>query len=56
MRRQPVLADVDAIGEARLHHPPAQRALQAAQQEQAEKFQPQNAADLAHGDKNNERD
>ena len=34
MQRQPVLADVDALGQPRPHHVPADRALQAAEREQ----------------------
>jgi hypothetical protein len=33
MRGQPVLADVDALDQAALHHVPAEHALQAAQHE-----------------------
>ena len=33
MRRQPILRDLDPIGEAGGHHPPADRALQRAESE-----------------------
>ena len=43
MQRQAVLADVDAVDEARLHHVPADRALQAAQRQDAEALQRRSA-------------
>ena len=35
MQREPILADVDAVGEAGAHHVPADRALQRAEREDA---------------------
>ena len=42
MRRQPVLRDLDAIGEARRHHPPADRALQRAERRKSTTAAPRN--------------
>ncbi len=55
MQRQAVLADVDAVDEAGLHHVPADGALQAAQREDAETLQREAAAQLAHEPERDER-
>ena len=55
MRREPVLADLRAVHEAALHHPPAKRALQAAQHEQNGELRHQCALDLLREGKPEER-
>ena len=47
MGRQPVLADVDAVDQARRHHPPADGALQAAEHQQPDQLRRQPALDAA---------
>ena len=44
---KPVLADVDAVDEARCHHPPADRPLQSAKQQQTDQFRRQAALNAA---------
>ena len=47
MRRQPVLADVDALDQPGRHHPPADRALQAAEHQQSDQLRLKRALDAA---------
>ena len=47
VRGKPILADVDAVDEARRHHPPADGALETAQNQQADQFQRQPALDAS---------
>ena len=55
MQGEPVLADVDAIREARAHHVPADRALQRAEREDAGQPGRQRARHAAGGQEVEER-
>ena len=56
MGGKPVLADVDAIDQPALHHVPAERTLQAAENEQAKKPGQERARDIADGPEDGEWD
>ena len=62
MRRQPVLADIGAIDEARFHHVPAERALQPAEHEndceprQEARFEPAGEPEEQERDKKGDAD